>query len=507
MDFGFLRRTVNVILRSSRSVVAECSSLHAMQSHNFSDSRVSTLSADANRTSNRSLVIPMFASTGKGGLASPLIQSDMEMGSPLALADKQSESSPRPLTGQNNSRNSKFWIHSCDVPACIAALTEHLSVVLDGNGQNCFNSLSTVYLDNTQRQGYTDRLLTGGKIFRLRTFNDDLSKIALEKCSDLATSADRLVLREEQVMPLLHSQKVPVSSTSEEALMEEFRATARDKRLYPVMRVDCDRVVLQAADEHGGGAGTRVTVDTNIRFLQERASHLEWRTASDRFLAQDEIRFPFAVVEICVGEQWFASPPKWLQDLVANPMMHRENKFSKYIHANFAFQSAQGNPLNLRQPVWWDTMDIIVPAPAAPPLNNISAPVAAPEKSPSDGMWSSLMALFSSSDAAVLSGKVVKVEPKTLFAMERTFLAWLSPALFVSSFGVAIMSDGDPTSGIILVAVGIVLISYALTIYSGRSRHLMQRRASGYYDQWGPALVSSVAIAAFIIALSVRAHP
>ena len=41
--------------------------------------------------------------------------------------------------------------------------------------------------------------------------------------------------------------------------------------------------------------------------------------------------------------------------------MHKENNFSKYIHACYAFNIIDGNQLKLRKPVWWDAIEFTSP--------------------------------------------------------------------------------------------------------------------------------------------------
>jgi uncharacterized membrane protein YidH (DUF202 family) len=88
-----------------------------------------------------------------------------------------------------------------------------------------------------------------------------------------------------------------------------------------------------------------------------------------------------------------------------------------------------------------------------------------------------------------------------LFAAERTFLSWFNAAVFVCSFGVAVATSGSKTSGGLMVGIGILLIFYALFMYMRRTKALLLRSGTGYYDQYGPVLLSLVSIGVFFAAL------
>lgn len=509
MNFGFLQRTTNVLLRAVKK-----KQLKDGEAENGEGGKSKALKKTKTRVGLRPW-IPRKSEV----LLSPSVQQVTEIpdkvptDNPITVEAVGAVSNVEKQTDSFVRQSTKYWVHPCDLPALVTILAENLTVFVFGGGDNCWSPISSVYLDNEQRHCYTDRLLkdTGARIMRLRTYNDDSSKIYVErkvhheKWTGEVSSKDRFPVKEDQIIQILRGQKVPVPPKSEE-LRDEFQAMVRDKQLFPVVRIDYDRIAFQP-DDHDR---VRVSIDMNMKFLRERASHMEWRTPSDRFLFDDEIEFPYSIVEIKLREPYISHPPKWLEDVEKSSMMHRENKFSKYIHANYAFEYMKGNPLRLRQPVWWDKMVFISPQLAVHSSDfaeqQARKKAEEPVASTALGLLMSFGSYFSFAAAEKrITGKVVKIEPKTLFATERTFLYWFGPAIFVCSFGIAIMANGSTLSGCILVGVGVSLISYALGVYRKRSRAILQKRTAGYMDQWGPVFLSVVSICAFIIALDLRA--
>ncbi|KAK9915394.1 hypothetical protein WJX75_008578 [Coccomyxa subellipsoidea] len=113
----------------------------------------------------------------------------------------------------------------------------------------------------------------------------------------------------------------------------------------------------------------------------------------------------------------------------------------------------------------------------------------------------------------------LRIEPKTYFANERTFLGWLSMAVTIGSVSAALVgftaSEEKGNSGpitqnttnlitILLLPVAILMVAYALTTFYMRSVYL-QRKQMGFYLDWiGPtvlcALVMTVLFTIMIVA-------
>eukprot|EP01027_Heterolobosea_sp_BB2_P019108 GEZU01026842.1.p1 GENE.GEZU01026842.1~~GEZU01026842.1.p1 ORF type:complete len:612 (-),score=187.52 GEZU01026842.1:91-1926(-) len=97
----------------------------------------------------------------------------------------------------------------------------------------------------------------------------------------------------------------------------------------------------------------------------------------------------------------------------------------------------------------------------------------------------------------------VKIEPKTFFANERTFLQWLNTTVFLSMVALSLLSMGNTAakvSGTCLAIVAVLFALYALFTYHRRRVAISNRvPAESYEDVFGPTFYAIV----LIIALSV----
>lgn len=206
-----------------------------------------------------------------------------------------------------------------------------------------------------------------------------------------------------------------------------------------------------------------------MQYLQEKCSHMEWYTPDEKLDAEDQLLFPYSVVEIKLREPYISSPPKWLEDLEKSALLHKENNFSKYIHGTYAFSALNGNTLKLVKPVWWDAMSFVSPL---LPLTSItsetewekSSKVKRQGQEYDNQHWLPKFLGFKVDKDS--RGAPVKIEPKVFFANERTFLSWFQSSLFVSSIGVALSTDPHAyILGILLIAVGIPLLFIIVHYY------------------------------------------
>ena len=407
------------------------------------------------------------------------------------------------LTKQTDSfvrQSTKYWVKPCDLAAVCTALGQHLSVYVFGDG-SAWTPISSVYLDNAKRDSYSERIVknTGARIVRLRTYDNSPGiwverKVHYEEWTGETSSKDRFPIKETQVMQLLRGQHLHVSS-KHETLAKEIREMITTLGLFPTLRVNYDRIAFQPIDHDH----VRVSIDINMRYLNERTSHMDWRTPDSELRMDDEIHFPYAIVEIKLREPFISSPPEWLSELEQSSLLHKENNFSKYIHGTYAFHEMCGaGSARLRRPLWYSNMEFITPQMAV-------ASTTLKDKFMKRDLESQLhwfSKLLGYKDPLGTDGKPIRIEPKVFFANERTFLTWFQSALFVSSIGIAIISS-DPasrTTGGILLAIGALLIFYAIFTYTQRGSSLLRRVGNGYHDPIGPPILGVTVIAVFLVA-------
>jgi len=105
----------------------------------------------------------------------------------------------------------------------------------------------------------------------------------------------------------------------------------------------------------------------------------------------------------------------------------------------------------------------------------------------------------------------VRIEPKVYFAAERTFLKWLSNAVFISSIATTLLNFIPPEDSRGLISAGfftftaLLSIAYAAGIFIYRSYKLRERDAEGlYYDKYGPTVLCGVLFLALATNIGLR---
>ncbi|KDQ14895.1 hypothetical protein BOTBODRAFT_32261 [Botryobasidium botryosum FD-172 SS1] len=106
----------------------------------------------------------------------------------------------------------------------------------------------------------------------------------------------------------------------------------------------------------------------------------------------------------------------------------------------------------------------------------------------------------------------VRIEPKVIFANERTFLKWLQFGVLIGTIATALLNFVPPTDDIGLISAflftlaSLLAIAYAGAIFVVRALQLRRRDADGvYYDKWGPSVLCAVLGAAVFTNIGMRA--
>jgi uncharacterized membrane protein YidH (DUF202 family) len=101
-----------------------------------------------------------------------------------------------------------------------------------------------------------------------------------------------------------------------------------------------------------------------------------------------------------------------------------------------------------------------------------------------------------------------KIEPKTYFANERTFLSWLHMALTMGSISAAMLGFSATGSSkaqashdvglvaLILLPVALLICGYALLVFHWRSQAIRNQDGLYYDDRRGPLALTVVVISA-----------
>ncbi|KAI7860286.1 VTC domain-containing protein [Circinella umbellata] len=110
-------------------------------------------------------------------------------------------------------------------------------------------------------------------------------------------------------------------------------------------------------------------------------------------------------------------------------------------------------------------------------------------------------------NSKVLPGVKVRVEPKTFFANERTFISWLQFCALILTISLSLINFGDHVSqlcGGIFLIIAALLSVYALWRYQYRAFQIRTRSNTRYDDLYGPAILCLLLVIAIIVNFSLR---
>jgi uncharacterized membrane protein YidH (DUF202 family) len=97
-----------------------------------------------------------------------------------------------------------------------------------------------------------------------------------------------------------------------------------------------------------------------------------------------------------------------------------------------------------------------------------------------------------------------RIEPKTYFANERTFIQWLSASLFLVTLAIALLEVGGSAMFManVFFAVAVMFMGYSTGIYYWRLNKIRTAGSGRYDDPYGPAVLSLVLIIALTVSFS-----
>jgi len=115
---------------------------------------------------------------------------------------------------------------------------------------------------------------------------------------------------------------------------------------------------------------------------------------------------------------------------------------------------------------------------------------------------------------------MMRIEPKTFFANERTFLAWLHMAVTIGSISAALLGFASDSPGsdstalarhsveliaLLLLPVGMFMVVYALYVFTWRAGNIAKKKAVHVDDRVGPTWLCFLVVvslsAIFLISL------
>ncbi|WVW84777.1 hypothetical protein I302_106812 [Kwoniella bestiolae CBS 10118] len=104
----------------------------------------------------------------------------------------------------------------------------------------------------------------------------------------------------------------------------------------------------------------------------------------------------------------------------------------------------------------------------------------------------------------------VRVEPKVVFAAERTFLKWSHFAILLSGVSIGLLNFIDPRdsvgmlSALLFTLTALLAITYSGGMYVYRIVKLRKRMAIDYHDKYGPTLLCAALVGSVLVNLVLR---
>lgn len=445
----------------------------------------------------------------------------------------------------------KFWVRDEHLPEVLLKSARELPLLVYGksgllhdatnptNEEDLWGEISSVYFDSPSMDLYKERIKRseGAKLFRVRWYGDKPSgddQIFLElkthhECWINDSSVKERVAIQERHMPTLldtstgawtseyaHKMVKEASpSDSDESLKEaaalllEIRGLVCKYQLRPCVRTKYTRCAFQSSSNNN----LRLTIDKDITVIDETrvVSGGNWCLADDSIVPLDAVvKIPYCVFEVKVSD---GEDPLFIDDLQQSGVIVKATKFSKFLTGAAIHNSQAVNMLP-----WWADDKYFEPFFSRP--SAVSAPqsitssitsattddddllLAAEEGSiPSKGLrkrrfWPrKVRKTGDSSDPKIAPRSPARVEPKSFFANERTFIRWVGAAMtlvLISEFMFLTAKDNTSVSTLrsanFLMGVALVIVVYGLAIYYRRLHLMINAKPYGYADAIGPSV-------------------
>lgn len=486
-------------------------------------------------------------------------------------------------------KTTKYWVRLRDVELAKRLVSAELpfAPAWGDNVAGDAQLANSVYLDNAEKELYRGRLNKDPQAvaIRLRWYGTGEPRTVFverkthkDDWAGERSLKERFALRADNVHAFLCGEytvqdaeaamreqgKSSAEITTMATLFGEIYSAIRTRNLEPAVRSQYMRVAWQS-DEN---ARVRISLDTQLSMMLENpsvgASTLEsgrwFRDPLLPMLPGEVTWFPHAVLELKLGQadtDGDHEVPEWVEELLQSSC-HEVYKFSKFVHGTATLQSE----LVAQVPYWMDDASIISSVtastaaehPARPgqgdgptlmdrvdtaPLLGHSRRQGVCGKECCNGLTEMRFCCWAGHSADTMQrARPIRIEPKTFFANERTFLSWVHMAVIMGSIGGALLGmahkGGDseaPTTitrttnghttvtvvtkvqhvgetgetiGMVMITTAICFVVYAVLTYYWRARKIRMRLDGPYDDRIGPGLLGAALLAGFVVSLYMR---
>jgi SPX domain protein involved in polyphosphate accumulation/uncharacterized membrane protein YidH (DUF202 family) len=458
-------------------------------------------------------------------------------------------------------KTTKYMVSPLNLARVKAMIVKHLPVLLfdnkkktgadaddDGDGDDVVGAgardsgvICSVYFDNRRLDSYHTRLdrLEGSTLLRVRWYESGKRELFVERKTHHDSWVSTKSIKERFSLAERHATdyftgRWSVSDDADGAVLaRELQDEIVQREFRPALRTVYRRVAFQESHSNA----VRISIDSEMSFVNERAlgrgRGAEWRSAIERVDGADVSAFPHCILEIKLTT---AEPIGWLDELLGSGLLQPVPKFSKFLHGTATMHRALVQTL----PPWWAELSKLPVVVWTEKVEEVYRDEdddeeeelradddvrrdQKKEKKPATTKKKPVMIKNDDVDADVDSeiGRAsafsfrnntitplrlpIKIEPKTFFANERTFLQWLNTLLLLavgSSAFIAYGSEPFQVAGTLLVVISLVFVLYALAVYHWRRRAIVRRSVTrAYDDQFGPAALVALVVLTFVLSV------
>jgi hypothetical protein len=391
--------------------------------------------------------------------------------------------------------------------------------------------LSSIYFDSEDSKCYQERILRreGARLVRFRWYGENHGeadkevyverKVHHESWANDKSAKERCILPQRDIFSFMNGKfdingffrKMAEEGVSSEkarkkmkSIADEVNALIQERKMRPMIRTSYYRSAFQLATSNE----VRISLDTQMTLLDEyRNPHTEpWCLTGNNLLREDQIyRFPFAILEIKLQD--VSETPMWLKEILSEIEAVQVHKFSKFQHA-MAFLHPQRVPM---LPHWHKDFEQWHVRKAAK-VEKMKQPVTRSKFGFTSEEDETVPAL-ATAPMPDSKGHFVKdldnLDPKAIFANERTLLHYLEKALYVGILAVALIRGSRQEfqfAGGMLAVLDAFFIIWTLIEYQSRLAKITHRGSAAKdrnlrFD-WAGGPMAAMGLVAFVMSLS-----
>ena len=386
-------------------------------------------------------------------------------------------------------KSSKYWVRRDKLIPIILNIIENLPIFIwdEEINDHIYQHIYSVYLDNKDCDMYNRRIdkENKSKLIRFRWYEDNMDNIFVERkvhyddWTLLESKKNRFELSNQHVLSYLKNDMVIDNSLAKEISEEIFT-----NKLYPKIRTEYKRISFQLPNNNN----VRISIDIDLKLIREKVTHLDWFTPEENLLQDDFHFFPFHILEVKLVGDYIKNPPEWVKNIINSDLVISQPFFSKFLHGSYIFF----NDKCKKKPYWIEQNEDLFESSIR---KNVLIENQDNDRQNINRCFDICIPIRNRNKTL---STPMKIEPKSYFANERTYLQWFNGSAFVASAGTALMSMKEKETGIILISMSVLVLMYSTVIYHKRGVALENHVSTGYNDKFGPYFLTFIMASAFI---------